>query len=194
MSTNSKTWKSEDRQLAGFLLLLTLEVEAKDGVVHHPRHQEHLLDFLRGPARREGSCDLRMLLSSFPHISGCDDEKPVEAVGVMGQHGFQARGSESKAEGGEAQIDDTRVRLATAENELTEIAVIGDQDAGLALSYGKDLLVGQSRGIVTANPAGVVTTLREPGDKTRICALVEKEVHTFVGGAVPRLCPTAVCA
>jgi hypothetical protein len=39
-----------------------------------------------------------------------------------------------------------------------------------------------------------VTTLRQPGNETRIGALVEKEVHTLVGGAVPRLCPTTVCA
>jgi hypothetical protein len=45
-----------------------------------------------------------------------------------------------------------------------------------------------------ANPPGVVTTLREPGNETCICALVEQEVHTFVGGAVPRLCTTTVCA
>jgi hypothetical protein len=39
-----------------------------------------------------------------------------------------------------------------------------------------------------------VTTLGEPGNETCIGALVEKEVHTFVGGAVPRLSPTTACA
>jgi hypothetical protein len=39
-----------------------------------------------------------------------------------------------------------------------------------------------------------VTTLGEPGNETRIGALVEKEVHTLVGGAVPRLSPTTICA
>jgi hypothetical protein len=142
----------------------------------------------------EGDSDLRTSLSSFPHISWRNDEKPVEALGLMGQHVFQARRSESEAEGSETQIDDARMRLTVAKNELTKIAVIGDQDAALALGYGKNLLVGQSRGIVTANPPDVVTALCEPGAKTRVCALVEKEVHTFVGGAVPRVCPTTVCA
>lgn len=59
-----------------------------------------------------------MSLSSFPHISGRDDEELVEAVSVLGQHGFQTRRSESKAEGGETQIDDARVRLAMAKDEL----------------------------------------------------------------------------
>lgn len=112
----------------------------------------------------------------------------------MGQDVFQTRRSKSKAVGGEPQIDDARVRLAMAKDEFTEIAVIGDKDAALPLRYGKDLLVGQSRGIVTTNSSGVVTTLREPGNETCICALVEKEVHTLVGGAVPRLSPTTVCA
>src|SRR5512144_1037553 len=105
----------------------------------------------------------------------------------MGQDVFQTRRSKSKAVGGEPQIDDARVRLAMAKDELTEIAVIGDKDAALALGYGEDLLIGQSMGIVTANPSGVVTPLCEPGNETCIGALVEQEVHTFVGGAVPRL-------
>src|SRR5512147_2703433 len=79
---------------------------------------------------------LRMSLSSFPRISGCDDEELVEAVSVLGQHGFQTRRSESKAEGGKTQIDDARVRLAMAKDEFTEIAVIGDKDATLPLRYG----------------------------------------------------------
>jgi hypothetical protein len=137
---------------------------------------------------------LRISLSSLPHISGRDDEKSVEAISVMGQHVFETRRRESKAEGGETQIYDTRMRLAMAKDEFTEIAVIGDKDAALPLRYGKDLLIGQSMGIVTANPPGVVTTLGEPGNETCICALVEKEIHTFVGGAVPRLSPTRFCA
>jgi hypothetical protein len=136
---------------------------------------------------------LRISLSPLPHISGRDDEKSVEAVSVMGQHVFETRRSESKAVRGETQIDDTRVRLAMAK-EFTEIAVIGDKDAALPLGYGKDPLIGQSMGIVTANPPGVVTTLSKPANETRICALVEKEVHKLLGGAVPRLSPTTVCA
>ena len=77
---------------------------------------------------------------------------------------------------------------------LTEIAVIGDKDAAIPLGYGKDLMIGQPMGVVTANPPGVVTSLREPGDESCVGALVEKEVHAFVGGAVPRLCPTTACA
>ena len=132
-------------------------------------------------------------LVSLEHLRR-DDEKPVQAAGVMGQHVLQTRLEEIKAVGGETQIDDARVWLAMAEDELAEIAVVGDQDAALPLRYGKNLLVGKTCGILAADPPGGVTELNKPGDETRVCALVEKEVHTFVGGVAPRSCPTTACA
>ena len=112
----------------------------------------------------------------------------------MGQHVLQTRLDEVKAVGGKAQIDDARVSLPVAEDELAEVAVVGDQDPALPLRYGKNLLVGQSSGKLAADPPGGVTELNKPGDETRVRALVEKEVHTFVGGVAPRSCPTTACA
>ena len=135
-----------------------------------------------------------MLPSSLPHAPGSDDQKSVEAVSVMGQHVFEARRGESKAVGGKTQVNDTRVRLAMAKDELPKITIIGDEDASLPLRDGQHLLIGQARGMVTADPLRIVTALCEPSSKTGIRALVEEKVHKAVGGAVPFLCPTTVRA
>jgi hypothetical protein len=55
-----------------------------------------------------------------------------------------------------------------AEDELAEVAVVGDQDAALPLRYGKNLLVGKTCGILTADPPGGVTVLNKPEDETRV--------------------------
>jgi hypothetical protein len=64
----------------------------------------------------------------------------------MGQHLLQTRLDEVKAVGGETQIDDARVRLAMAEDELAEIAVVGDQDAALRSAMARTCSSGRPAG------------------------------------------------
>ncbi len=84
----------------------------------------------------------------------------------------------------EAQVDDALVRLALTENELAEVAIVGDQDAPLGVSETQHLGVRQARRVLATDPDRIVATTLEVGDQTRVAALIQQESQERAAGAL----------
>lgn len=69
------------------------------------------------------------------------------------------------------------MRLAARKDEFAEVAVGCDQDSAIALRDGENLLVRQTRRVVSADPGCVVAKALEMGSEPGIGALVEDKPH-----------------
>jgi hypothetical protein len=71
-----------------------------------------------------------------------------------------------------AQVDDTGVSKAQLKHKLTEVAIIGDQNAALLVSNLQDRGIWQIGGVIAANSCGVMPARsemrRNPGITTGV--------------------------
>ena len=56
---------------------------------------------------------------------------------------------------GEAEEDDSGVRVVITKHQLAEVFVVGDQEPLLSAGEGEDLLVGENGGVVAADTRGL---------------------------------------
>jgi hypothetical protein len=69
------------------------------------------------------------------------------------------------------------VGVVLVKHQLTEVSVVGDQDALLASGESEHLLVGKTQGIVAANTSCVMAMLGEKHPDARLCTLIEEKPH-----------------
>ena len=117
--------------------------------------------------------------SAYPDVPRREYQELIELGRVRGEEGLErpdlllSRGVE-----GEAEEDDAGVGAASADDELAEVLVVGNQDPLLGSGEREHLLVGQSGGVVAADPGGVVAALGEERGDPRLGALVEQKPHS----------------
>lgn len=129
--------------------------------------------------------------SSFARLMNADvgrghRDELVEVVGVRGQHGRQAIALAGEGGRVEAEVDDAGVGLLLVEDELAEVAVVGDDDATLPVGDSQHIGVGQAVGVVNRDDGHVVAEATQVGGEAAVGVLVEQELHCTRGAAPGR--------
>ena len=83
----------------------------------------------------------------------------------------------------ELKEDDARVRQPTAEDQLDEVLVLGEEDASVRVREGEDLGIRQTGRVMPAHADGVVAQCLEIGDEPGADILIEQEPHACAARA-----------
>ena len=100
-----------------------------------------------------------LLLAGIPNMHALlrDHEELVQFVAMDSEHLVQSGdlviGSRGQAE---PKVDHASVRQTAAEDQLTEVTVIGDDDPLLAMGNPEDLRISQGMGIIVGNGGNVM--------------------------------------
>lgn len=92
-----------------------------------------------------------------------DDEELVELVSVVGEDVAEPLDLGSQPGGGQAKENDASVRLLQPNHQLTEVAVVGDEDAPLGAGDGEYLAISKRGGIVAGDGLGIVPHAHQVG-------------------------------
>jgi len=79
--------------------------------------------------------------------------------------------------GREAEVDDSRMGMSLAKDQITEVPIVGDENSTFGNRDGQDFLIGQTRRMILANSGGIVPLAHEECPDSRLGALVEQEPH-----------------
>ncbi len=82
---------------------------------------------------------------------------------------------------GQSKIDNPMMRDLVQEDELTKVAIVGDEDALLGMSDAQHFTVRESVGIVVGNGSYVVPFVLEKRSDLELSALIQQESHALRG-------------
>lgn len=91
---------------------------------------------------------------------------------MLGEHQFQTFELESGSGSRHAEEDDAGVGMAVPHDELTEVSVVGDEDAPLTVGDGEDFFVRKGSGVLAGDGSDVMTACFEPARQAKLSALV----------------------
>src|SRR5438067_12785561 len=102
-----------------------------------------------------------------------DDQEPVELRAVLSEDGGEPVELSLRALGAQAEEEHPRLGEAAADNQLAEVAVVGDEDAPLTPGNRQHLLVAQARGIVVGDAGDVVPARFEESRDAKLGVLIQ---------------------
>lgn len=77
----------------------------------------------------------------------------------------------------EAQVDHAHVRASFPDDEITEVTIVGDQDAILGICDPQDFDIGQPRWMLTSDSNRIVAETLKMWDQASVAALIEQKSH-----------------
>ncbi len=121
---------------------------------------------------------------AHPHCICTHDDELIKAVAVVGEHMVEPREPVGQERRLQPQVYDARVRLALSKDEFAEVTIICDEDALFTLSHIQHLIIAERRGVVGANPGGVVAEAPEVDHEAGIRTGINQKPHPSVAGVV----------
>ena len=91
-----------------------------------------------------------------------------------------------------AEVDDARVAMMLAEDQIAEVSVIRDEDSVLAHGNGEHFIVREARRIVFTNSSRVMVQTAEKDSDPGLRALVKQKSHRGAGAGLGRASPCIV--
>ena len=100
----------------------------------------------------------------LPEISRMVAQDPLQPCRLLGD----GRGQR------QPEVDHPGVGSVLAEDQLPEVAVIGDEDPSLPLGDGQDVCIRQCGGVVTGDGGHVVPVCSEEGGQAKLGAFIKE--------------------
>ena len=109
----------------------------------------------------------------------------LKIISVFREHGIELIDLGLQLSSWEPKEDDAGVGESSLEDKLAEIAVGDDQNPSLFPGDFKDVLIGETWGIVTRDGLDVMSKLAKVRNKSEVGALVEEEFHRAASERTP---------